>query len=255
MARAVPALERAFDILELFLDEPEMSTPEITAKLGLPRTTVHELVGTLLARGYLAPAGRDGNRFRLGVRGFQLGSAYADRLDVAHEGQLVAGEIAEQCHETVHIGVLEGTDVLYIAKVDSSHPVRMVSAIGRRLPAHCTAVGKALLAALPRTRFKELYADTTFTKMTENSPGNRTVLRKELDRITANGGLAREYCESNDAVACVAAPVYDRSGSVTAAMSIAVPTVRWSDDAEMRLGELVREGAARLSERLGHRAG
>lgn len=254
MARAVPALERAFDILELFLDEPELSTPEITAKLGLPRTTVHELVGTLVTRGYLAPASRDGNRFRLGVRGFQLGSAYAERLDLAHEGQLVAEEIAERCHETVHLGVLEGTEILYIAKVDSRHPVRMVSAIGRRLPAHCTAVGKALLAALPRTRFKELYAGGSLTRMTDNSLATRTALRTELDRISAGDGLAREYCESNDAVACVAAPVYDRSGEVTAAMSIAVPIVRWNDEVEKRLGELVLEGAATLSERLGHRA-
>lgn len=254
MARAVPALERAFDILELFLDEPELSTPEITAKLGLPRTTVHELVGTLVTRGYLSPATRDGNRFRLGVRGFQLGSAYADRLELAHEGQRVAEEIAERCHETVHLGVLESTEILYIAKVDSRHPVRMVSAIGRRLPAHCTAVGKALLAALPRARFKELYAGVTLTRMTDNSLTTRTALRTELDRISTGGGLAREYCESNDAVACVAAPVYDRSGEVTAAMSIAVPIVRWDDQAEVRLGELVAEGAATLSERLGHRA-
>lgn len=254
MARAVPALERAFDILELFVDEHELSAPEITAKLGLPRTTVHELLGTLTTRGYLAPADRDSNRFRLGVRCLPLGSAYAERLDLAREGRLVAEEISGQCNETVHIGLLEGTDVFYVAKVDSGHPVRMVSAVGRRLPAHCTAVGKVLLAALTSNQLNELYAGVPLTAMTGNSITNRKVLRRELDKITANGGVAREYCESNEAVACVAAPVRDQSGAVAAAMSIAVPILRWDDDVEVGLAEFVRNGAAELSERLGYRA-
>lgn len=253
MARAVPALERAFDVLELFLDEHELSAPEITAKLGLPRTTVHELVGTLTARGYLTPAGRDSNRFRLGVRGFQLGSAYAERLDLAREGQAVAEQVVEQCNETVHIGVLDGDNVLYVAKVDSSHPVRMVSAVGRRLPAHCTAVGKVMLAALPPARFDELYADQTPVAMTENSITDRERLRRELTEIAGPGRIAREYCESNDAVACVAAPVSDRSGTVVAGMSIAVPILRWNEEVAASLSEHVRKGAAALSGRLGYR--
>lgn len=251
MARAVPAVQRAFDVLELFLAERELSAPEITAQLGLPRTTVHELVGTLAERGYLAPAGPDSNRFRLGVRSFQLGSAYAERLDVAREGQLVAGEVAERCHETVHVGVLEGADVFYVAKVDSSHPVRMVSAVGRRLPAHCTAVGKTLLSAMDREQLDQLYPSSRLTAMTGNSITQRKTLYRELEQI-AEQELAVEYCESNDAVACVAAPVRDRTGGVVAALSVSVPIPRWSDEVESELGELVREGAGTLSERLGH---
>ncbi|GAA4833812.1 IclR family transcriptional regulator [Saccharopolyspora rosea] len=248
MARAVPAVERAFDVLELFLDADELSAPEITAKLGLPRTTVHELVGTLAERGYLMSADR--GRFRLGVRSFQLGAAYADRLDVAREGRHVAEQIAARCRETVHVGVRDGTEVLYVAKVDSSHPVRMVSAVGARLPAHCTAVGKVLLAALPRAELDALYADRRLTAMTANSTTNRRALRRELDRI-ARDGVAREYCESNEAVACVAAPVRDHTGAVVAALSISVPILRWNDDVERDLADLVRHGAAAFSERLG----
>lgn len=251
MARAVPAVERAFDVLELFLDTDELSAPEITAKLGLPRTTVHELVGTLGERGYLMPAGRGSNKFRLGVRGFQLGSAYAERLDLAREGGLVAEEIAERCQETVHVGVRDGTEVLYVAKVDSSHPVRMVSAVGRRLPAHCTAVGKALLAALPRTEVDELYGNRKLKAMTEHSIATRKELRAELDQVL-EAGVAREYCESNEAAACVAAPVRDHTGDVVAAISIAVPILRWNEETEAALRDLIGEGARTLSERLGH---
>ena len=251
MARAVPAVERAFDVLELFLEAQELSAPEITAQLGLPRTTVHELVGTLNERGYLMATARGSNKYRLGVRSFQLGAAYAERLDLAREGHAVAEEIAERCQETVHVGVREGTEVLYVAKVDSSHPVRMVSAVGRRLPAHCTALGKALLASLSRGALDELYAERKLEAMTDQSITNRKALRKELDEVAADG-VAREHRESNESVACVAAPVHDQHDRVVAAMSISVPILRWNDETESALRELVREGAAALSERLGH---
>ncbi|MFC7340250.1 IclR family transcriptional regulator [Saccharopolyspora griseoalba] len=251
MARAVPAVERAFDVLELFLEAQELSAPEITAQLGLPRTTVHELVGTLNERGYLMPTGRGSNKYRLGVRSFQLGAAYAERLDLAREGHAVAEEIAERCQETVHVGVREGTDVLYVAKVDSSHPVRMVSAVGRRLPAHCTALGKVLLAELPRTELDDLYAERELQAMTDQSITSGKALREELDEVAADG-VAREYRESNESVACVSAPVRDQNGRVVAAMSISVPILRWNDETETALRELVREGATALSERLGH---
>ncbi|WP_258348223.1 IclR family transcriptional regulator [Saccharopolyspora gregorii] len=251
MARAVPAVGRAFDVLELFLAEAELSAPEITAALGLPRTTVHELLGTLVERGYLVAAGEGGTRFRLGVRTFQLGSAYAERLDLAREGRLAAQEAALRCGETVHVAVLDGTEVLYVAKVDSTHPVRMVSAVGRRLPAHCTAVGKVLLAALPKRRFAELYAGRRLVALTARSTTSRRELRRELDVVAATG-IAREHCESNEAVACVAAPVRDSSGAVVAAMSASVPTPRWDDAADRALTGIIREGAAELSRRLGH---
>lgn len=253
VARSVPAVERAFDVLELFLDEAELSAPEITQRLGLPRTTVHELIGTLTARGYLAPTARDSNRFGLGVRGFQLGSAYLERLDLARVGQRAAEDTAAQCHETVHVGVRDGAEVLYIAKVDSSHPVRMVSAVGRRLPAHCTALGKTLLAALPVADVDALYGDEPLATMTASSIADHDSLHRELTAV-AEAGVAREYCESNDAVACVAAPVRDHQSTVVAALSISVPILRWNDDAAATFAELARSGAVGLSEQLGYRA-
>jgi IclR family KDG regulon transcriptional repressor len=147
MGRAVPAVGRALDILELLLDEDRLSAPEIAQRLRLPRTTVHELLGTLVERSYLAPAGGQPVRYRLGMRLFQLGGAFAGRLDLAREARQVA-EVAASCDETVHVAVLDGTEVVHVAKVDSTHPVRMVSAVGRRLPAHCTGVGKVLLSGL-----------------------------------------------------------------------------------------------------------
>ncbi|MFE1951718.1 IclR family transcriptional regulator [Streptomyces sp. NPDC059524] len=254
MGRLVPAVTRALDILELFLDgDGTLTAPDIVRKLQLPRTTVHELVSTLAARQYLVQEPGQPGRYRLGVRPYQLGSRYAEQLDLAAEGREVARAVAETCDETVHVAILEDTDVIYIAKVDSTHAVRMVSAAGRRLPAHCTSVGKMLLASLPEPELDaRIPDDAELAGMTENSITDPAALRAHLAAIRARG-VAVESRESNPDVSCVAAPVRDRTNRVVAAISVSVPMVRWSEAREAELAELVVKGAADLSERLGHR--
>ncbi|HWM35556.1 MAG TPA: IclR family transcriptional regulator [Streptomyces sp.] len=254
MGRLVPAVTRALDILELFLDcDGSLSAPEITRRLQLPRTTVHELVTTLTARNYLIQPADQPGRYRLGVRGYQLGSRYAEQLDLAAEGQQVARSVAETCDETVHVAILEGRDVIYIAKVDSTHAVRMVSGAGRRLPAHCTSVGKMLLASLPEEELESRLAGAEpLTAMTPNSITSPESLRAELVE-TRGRGVAVEQQESNPDVSCVAAPVRDAAGRVVAALSISVPMIRWSEERQSELEGLAVKGAADLSGRLGHR--
>ncbi|MFE7948094.1 IclR family transcriptional regulator [Streptomyces sp. NPDC057426] len=253
MGRQVPAVGRALDILELFLTGDEtLSAPDVVRRLGLPRTTVHELLTTLAARNYLVPAPDQPGRYRLGVRTYQLGSRYAEQLDLAAEGRQVACEVAAICDETVHVALLEDTDVIYVAKVDSTHAVRMVSAAGRRLPAHCTAVGKMLLASLPPAELESRIDGRELVAMTPNSITGHDALRAALAEIRERG-VAVEQRESNPDVSCVAAPVRDSSGRVVAALSVSVPVIRWSEDRERLLAELAAKGAADLSERLGHR--
>lgn len=253
MGRLVPAVTRALDILELFLEgDGTLSAPEVTRRLQLPRTTVHELLTTLAARSYLVQIPDQTGRYRLGVRAYQLGSRYAEQLDLAAEGQQVAREVAETCDETVHVAVLEDTDVIYIAKVDSTHAVRMVSAAGRKLPAHCTSVGKMLLASLPPAELESRLADRELVAMTQNSITQPQALLAALADIRERG-VAAEHRESNPDVSCVAAPVRDSAGNVVAALSISVPMIRWSEQREQELAELAAKGAGDLSERLGHR--
>ncbi|MER7344527.1 IclR family transcriptional regulator [Streptomyces aurantiacus] len=253
MGRLVPAVTRAFDILELFLEgDGTLSAPEVTRKLRLPRTTVHELLTTLAARSYLVTIPEQPGRYRLGVRTYQLGSRYAEQLDLAAEGQRVAREVAETCDETVHVAILEDADVIYIAKVDSTHAVRMVSAAGRRLPAHCTAVGKMLLASLPAAELDARIEGRELAGMTPHSLTDPAELRAALSAVRERG-VASEHRESNPDVSCVAAPVRDSAGRVVAALSVSVPMIRWSEDREAELSDLAVKGAGDLSARLGHR--
>lgn len=254
MSRAVPAVSRALDILELFFDELLLSAADIATRLGLPRTTVHELLSTLVDRRYLVQIQGQPLRYQLAVRVFQLGAAFAQQLDIVRESQQVANEVAAACGETVHVAMLEGRDVIYIARVDSTHPVRMVSAVGQRVPAHCTGVGKTLLSDLSSEGFTALYPHSNaLQKLTPNSITSTSRLKAEIAKIREQG-LAYDDCESNEDVHCVAAGVRDHTSTMVAAMSISVPTLRWNDASRRQLTELVLKGARALSESLGYRS-
>jgi DNA-binding IclR family transcriptional regulator len=249
--RSTPAVTRAFAILQLIRRRGRLTVPELAAELRLPRSSTHELVQTLVALGCLAPTGETGHRFNLGLALYELGSTYAAQVDLAREGHQVAEQVARACGETVHLASLDGPEVVYIAKVDSVHAVRMVSAVGKRLPAHCTAVGKTLLSSLSDDDLHRRFGGAgQLPPMTRNSITSLAALRAELVRIRAEG-IATDNCESNPDVCCVAAPVYDDRGAMVAAMSVSVPTSRVDDSWPGPLVELVRAGAWELSRRLG----
>jgi DNA-binding IclR family transcriptional regulator len=252
MPRVVPAVIRALDILELFLDRPQLSAREVTERLDLPRTTVHELLVTLVARSYLISVPGQPVRYRLGMPVFQLGAAFAGQLDLVREAQGVARDVAAACNEAVHVAVLDGADVIYLVKVDSTHPVRMVSAVGRRLPAHCTAVGKILLSSLDPAGLSAILAKGALAGMTRDSITDPDRLRAHLDRVR-DEGVAVDNGESDSAMRCVAAAIRDHTGTVIAAMSVSAPIIRWTPQAHADWTKLVREGAATLSARMGHR--
>jgi DNA-binding IclR family transcriptional regulator len=251
MGRTVPGVMRALDILELFLDGKSHSAPDITARLGLPRTSTHELVTTLAHRGYLVAAQDRSGHYRLGVPLFHLGSVFAEQVDLAREGRSIAAQVAAECGETAQIAVLDGTNVVYVAKVDGTHPVRLVSSVGRRPPAHCTAIGKMLLSALPEAEYHGHYPPgVALPAMTPHSITSPEVLSRQLVEIRRRG-IATEHCESNPDVACVAAPIRDSSGEVVAALSVSVPTQRWTGAEPFT--QHVTDGAAELAARLGYR--
>jgi DNA-binding IclR family transcriptional regulator len=151
------------------------------------------------------------------------------------------------------VAVLDGADVIYLVKVDSTHPVRMVSAVGRRLPANCTAVGKILLSGLDPAALDAVLTKGALRGMTPDSITDPDRLREHLERVRAEG-VAVDVGESDSAMRCVAAAVRDHSGATVAAMSVSAPIIRWTPQAQVEWTGLVRDGAATLSARMGHQA-
>jgi IclR family KDG regulon transcriptional repressor len=253
VSRKIPSIKRAFDVLELFLKGTrELSVPEIVAQLNFPRTTAYEIVNTLLACGYLTTAEGQPNRVSLGFKLFELGSVYAANVDLISEGRRVAKTLAAKSDETIQIAVRDRTEVLFIAKADCSKLVRLVSTVGSRLPAHCTAVGKMLLSSLSDEEIVGLYEGRDqLAHMTANSITYVSKLLQELEMIRRRG-LAYDDCESNIDVRCVAAPVYDGRSEMVAAMSFSVPITRMSLAKQDELAGIIRKGAEELSRSLGY---
>ncbi|UQA97384.1 IclR family transcriptional regulator domain-containing protein [Streptomyces halobius] len=187
--------------------------------------------------------------------GYRSGEAIARAFRAMHgvgpgEARRTGAALRSQPRMSFRL-VVEGSSSM--AKVDSTHAVRMVSVTGRRLPAHCTAVGKMLLASLPDEELEaRLEECEELVALTPNSITDPDTLREELADITT-AGIAVEHREANPDVSCVAAPVKDGSGAVVAALSVSVPMVRWSQDRERELAELAEKGAGDLSAGLGHR--
>ena len=252
MARLTPAVMRTLDILELFLDtDVPLGAPDVVARTGLPRTTVHELLTTLVSREYLKKD-EAANTYRLGVRLLHLGNAYSARFDMLSVANDTARELSNLSGETVSVALREGADVFYLAKIESRDNLRLPSSIGHRLPASVTALGKALLAYLPEDKVRDLYPDPgELPAMTERSIRSLDALLEELREVRSSG-VAFEHEESSVGVHCAAAPVRDGYGAVVAAMSVSVASPRWHQHSEDHWANLALQGASRLSHLLGH---
>lgn len=226
-----------------------MKASDIAQLLDIPRSATYELIHTLASHGAIRQF--DNGEIDLGPHVLALGSAYGRRLDFVQTAQAAAHAVMQQCDETVQIGVLDGRHVLYIAKADSNRQVRLVSTIGVRLPAHCTALGKVLLAFLPPETLAACIDDVTLEALTERSITDHAALAAQLAQVRRDG-YAPEECESNLDVACVAAPVWNAQGENVAAMSISVPVSRMTQEHRAALQAIVIAGAARLSQEMGY---
>lgn len=248
--REVPALARGLRILDLVASS---STPlkiaEISARLEIPRSATYELINTLRVHRAVEQTADGG--IMLGAKLFMLGSRFADNVDADRLTSDAAAALRDRVDETIQVAVLDGRNVLYTAKAESSRQLRLVSTVGRTLPAHVTGIGKAMLAALSAEKLDALYGGSPLETFTPTSIGTLAALTREL-RTTRERGYAIDNSESTPDVSCVAAAIRDSSGDVVAAMSISVPLSRMSDELRTEYAREVVAAAADLSDRLGY---
>ena len=220
---SVKSARRVLDILELLGANVEgLKFPQIAELLGLPKSSLHALLATLHAKKWIA-FDEASRTYRIGVRAWEVGQGYLHARDLA----LVADEhlraARAELNETIQLGVLDGVEVLYIAKVDADRPFRLVSRAGMRLPAWATGLGKVLLAYLPPAELRRRMAEravravhrqddyATWPSWSASWPGS------------GPRASAATRASTPPFVYCVAAPVRDKTGAVVAAMSCALP--------------------------------
>jgi IclR family KDG regulon transcriptional repressor len=249
---AVKSLVRRLEMLEALAAHPDgLTLSEICRTLALPKSSTRALLRSLLDRDYLMTARRD-RAYRLGPRLFQLGNAYVHGIDLVGQDQEIVRAISRRCDETARLATFQGRDVVCVAKAEGTRAIRMVSAIGKRVPTHGTGVGKMMLSALGDEEFAELYPPSQPPEqLTANTITSLPALKRELAR-TRDRGYALDEEESTVGLGCVAAPVYGAGGQIVAGISISVPLSRFPSERKEELLALVREGARALSTRLGY---
>ncbi|MCC5948033.1 MAG: IclR family transcriptional regulator [Nitriliruptoraceae bacterium] len=245
----VPAVTRAAAILELLAAQPDraLGPSELARALDLPKSSVANLCSALADTGL---AHRTAAGYRLGRRLAALGAAYLAGVDVVSAFHEVL-DAADPLPETVQLALLaDGLEVVYLARRDGSAPVRLASDIGRRLPANCTATGKALLATLPPDELEaRLNATDPLPQMTPRSITDPAALRDELARVRSRG-YAVDDEEVVEGVVCLGAAIGGSSGAASAALSITLLRARASIDHLDALAAHLRQLAAELGARV-----
>lgn len=217
-------LGKAVAILRAFgPDDRMLPLAELVRRTGLPKPTVHRVAADLVGHRLLE---KTEHGYRLAGGLFELGMRAATERTLLEVAMPYLQDLYERTHETVHLGVREGTEVVYVAKIGGHRQARTPSRTGGRMPMHCTAIGKALLAyAEPSVRASVLGGELPRrTPRTIVAPG---LLNQQLDRVLETG-LAYEREESTEGLLCVAAPVLDADGTgALAAISVTGPVGRF----------------------------
>jgi IclR family acetate operon transcriptional repressor len=228
--------------------EQGIGLADLSLQLHMPKSTVHRYLATLTQLGLAERRGDD--RFRLGTKVIELAGSFLANSDLRNESQAELDALSAQTDETVHLAVPSGTEVVYIAKVESKHALRMYSYIGARLPMYCTALGKAILSFGPPQRTREVLA----RKLEPRTPRTITspeALLAELETIRAQG-YALDDEENELGIRCVSAPILDYTRLAIAAMSISGPSNRVDRRRCVELAPLVCEAAQQVSRRMGY---
>ncbi len=247
----IKVLDKTFSILDILLQHGStIHMTEIAEKLGFYPSTVHRILDTLKHWGYVEQDSHT-QKYQLGLKALELGMAKLHQMDLVREATPYLKELVNQCNETVHLGVLEEGEVLYLAKEESSQTIRMISYVGKRAPLHCTALGKVLLAHLSTEERKKTLGEKVLPRLTENTITDKGELEKELSKVREQGfALDREENEKN--VRCIAAPIRNHQRRVIAALSISSPTFRLDKNVQNNLKEAIIETSEKISKRLGY---
>ncbi len=216
----------------------------------MAKASVFRIVATLEMEGFVERV--QGDAFKVGRVAFEVGSSYVACTDLECAFRPVAKRLVAEHNETVQLAVLAGIEVVYVAKEESSQPVRLVSQLGTRLPAHITGLGKALLSQKSDEEIIETYRGVRLAQGTANSHASLETLLTDL-RQTRVRGWAHDNEEASDGLQCVASPIRNATGECIAAVSIAAPSQRMSDCRLQQLGQAIAQAALQISELLGYR--
>ncbi|MGM7722352.1 IclR family transcriptional regulator [Metabacillus sp. Hm71] len=247
----IQSVERALTILDLFNEyETELKITDISERIKLHKSTVHSLLKTLQAHHYIEQNPENG-KYRLGMKLFERGQFVIQSMDLRPLAKPHLDKLSKETLQTVHLVILDGKEGVYIDKVEGVTSSALYSRIGRRIPIHCSAVGKALVAFKSSAEIEEILDGYEFVKRTDYTITEKESFLKELEGVREKG-YSRDQQENEPGVNCVAIPIYDYSKKVIAAISISSPFFRFNEKEISMHIELLKREAKELSKKLGY---
>ena len=248
---SIQSLERAFAILEEVAGNREgVGLAEISKRVGLHTSTAFHLLKTMVSLGYVRQI-RDGKRYRIGRPLFALAASALDEIEMVTLATPVLEELSRATGESGHFAVRTGDAVVVIARTSGPGAFQLTDRVGVVRPAHCTALGKVILAALSPDQLERFLARAELAPSTPKSITDKDLLKREIDEIRRSG-IAFDDGEFNAEVSCVAVPVTDFTGQVVGALGVSGPIWRLTLRAMQSQASTIRGAAEQLSRAFGH---
>jgi DNA-binding IclR family transcriptional regulator len=243
-------IQKAGELLALYdRDHTEWGVREAASRLKIAKSSAHDLMSSLAELGFLNKT--EENRYRLGWRLVTLSETLLATTELRKEARPVMEELAAQYQETIHLAVLDGTQAVYVDKLEGRQAVRVeLTSLGARLYAHCSALGKVLLAYTPEEEVKRIIRTAGLPRFTAHTITEEEELLQSLIKIRKQG-YAYDMEEILPDLCCVGAPIYNHAGQVIAAISMSVPAYRFRRSQTEYRDAIVRT-AKIISERLGY---
>jgi len=254
MRDTVQSIDRAFDILEVLATEKAgLGVTEIAHRIGLHKSTVYRLLASMASRGYIEKNESTGT-YRLGLKLVELCSLYLNSLELKTEAQPYLRKLAALTAQPVHLAILDHREAVYIDKIESYNTIRMYSAIGKRVPLYCTAVGKVLLMDKEDGEIRELFSGTQLTPRTAHTITDIEKLISEIEGVRQRG-WAVDNEEHEEGIRCIAGPIYDYRGEIIAAVSTSGLKAIISPERDEEIAGYVIETSIEISKRMGYNPG
>lgn len=251
MKDIVQSVDRALSILEVLSENSSgLGITEISKKIDLHKSTVHRLLSTLIYKDYVEQD-HETNKYRITLKVLELGNNRLKDLDIVTVSRPHLTELMKKTNEVVHLVILEKEEIVYIDKVESENTIRMHSTIGKRSPAYCTAVGKAIMSHMTMEEVLEIWNNSQIKEHTQYTITGVDEIKEELKKIRERGYSVDDE-ENEIGVRCVAAPIFNWKGDVIAAISISGPTMRVTREKVEEFSILIIEYARRISLELGY---
>ncbi|MFP4660570.1 MAG: IclR family transcriptional regulator [Halanaerobiales bacterium] len=245
----VKSLDRSLSIIEeLVFSDKNLGVTELSNRLGIHKSTIHRLLATLSYRGYVEQD--EYGRYKEGLKLFEIGGIVLNKLDLRKRIKPYLVQLQQETKETIHLGILDGKEIVYIDKEETTETIRMYSEVGRRIDAYCTSLGKVLLA-YKNIDINKLYKDETLRKYTQSTITDRQELSSHLAKVRKQG-FAVDNEEQEQGIRCIGGPIFDYRGEISAAFSIAGPTTRMTVQRVANLAKKVIEYSRVISSSMGY---